>query len=275
MTVTGLSSLARYSDRRLTFTLHDDGSLQPADVKRLETALSARVISREEADDVVSPILGDRPAAARYRRRSVLALKLLDIPLLTSRDLAYADTDILAFRPFAGLFEWPSESTAMLFMGDAQNAYALRPWHLVGRDAIRLPIRVNTGVLMMRAGAHDLDFVEWMLARDYHVYQRIPGWVEQTCWAALGQRAGCRLYDDVQVRVIRDAGCVDDAALVIGHFTSSVRSLWPTVPRQHSEAVPAERIRTRTSQPLEPTQLASEQVRRLARRSRLWIREHA
>lgn len=268
MAIAGLSSLAQFSDRPLTFVLHDDGSLQREDVERLTTALDARVISREEADDAAVPMLRHRPAAEGYRRRSPLGLKLIDIPLLSPGDLAYSDTDVLALRPFSGLFERPDEPSAMVFMGDIQNAYALRPWHLLGRAAIEVPARANTGIVLMRADAYDLDFVEWVLARNYEVYRRIPGWVEQTCWAALGQRAGCHLYDDVQVRVIRSDRCLSDPRMVIGHFTSSVRGLWHQGLATVTSASPRCAITTRASRPLGAINLAGDHARRAVARFR-------
>ncbi len=267
MAVVGLASLARHSDRPLAFLLHDDGSLQADDFDRLRTALGARFVTRQEADDTVIPRLRRYPAAERYRRRSPFGLKLIDLPLMTDGDLVYSDTDVFAFRPFSGLFNPTYPGSTMVFMSDVQNAYALRPWHLIGRDATPLPVGVNTGLMFVRAGCHDLEFVERMLSRDYEVYHRIPGWVEQTCWAALGGRMGCRLYDASQVRVVRSAECLSDSRLVIGHFTSTVRWLWDS--RCMAITSSSRRtIDTRPSEILGVTDLAFDHMRRAVARFR-------
>lgn len=127
--------------------------------------------------------------------------------------------------------------------------------------------------MLVRTAHYDLDFVEWLLGRDLAVFDRLPGWVEQTCWAALGERLGCHLYDEAHVRVIRDDRCLSDEALAIGHFTSSVRGLWRVPPI----AAPGERIRLRTrpARALTGTDLAGDHLRRAVRRCRQWAMPQA
>jgi len=85
----------------------------------------------------MEPLLQRFPNARAFRRRNALALKLLDIPLLAEApEIACCDPDVLAFRPFSRLFDWPDPSTTAVFMSDTQNAYAMRPWHLIGTSAI-------------------------------------------------------------------------------------------------------------------------------------------
>lgn len=273
MTIRAVKSLARYSDRPLRFALHDDGSLRPADCDRLYAALGGvTILGRDSADEIVEPLLARHPASRRFRQRSPLALKLFDVILCgDGGDLAYCDTDVLAFRPLAAVWDWPDAKTAAVFMPDDQNAYALRPWHLAGPQAIRVPLRVNTGLMLVRAKHFDLDFIDWLLAREFRVYGRIPGWVEQTCWAALGQRINCRLYDPSQVRVIRSGACFEDDALLVGHFTSSVRGLWSEAPASLPAPAGPIVVKTVASRRLTTAGLARDHVRRAATRGRAWI----
>ena len=275
MAARGFASLARCSDRPIRFVVHDDGTLGPEDHGRLQDAVRGTTfIDRPTADATVEPKLSKYRLCREFRRRNPLALKLLDIPLLATGDVACCDTDVFAFSPFAGVFEWPDEETTGVFMRDTQNAYAVRPWHLVA-SGIALPMWINTGLMLFRTRHHDLDFIEWFLGREFAVYQRLPGWVEQTCWAALAHRGRCRLYDASQVRVIRDAACLNDPALLIGHFTSNVRGLWeqaqPSSPRRQATTA----VRTYPVERLSASRLAAEQVRRIAGRGRTWIRAHA
>jgi hypothetical protein len=273
MTIRTLPSLARCSDRPLRFLLHDDGSLLPGDCDRLRAALGdVTILGRASADEIVEPLLAGSPCVRRFRRRNPLALKLLDVMLCAGgEDLAYCDTDVLAFRPLTALWDWPDTDTAAVFMPDEQNAYALRPWHLVGPDAINVPLRVNTGLMLVRAMHYDLDFIEWLLAREFGVYARIPGWVEQTCWAALGQRINCRLYDPSQVRVMRSAACFEDDAILVGHFTSSVRGLWRDAPTTLPAPAGPIAVKTVASSRLTTAGLARDHLRRAATRCRAWM----
>jgi hypothetical protein len=274
MALRSWTSLARCSDRPLHFVVHDDGSLGPEERDRLAGALPGMtLVDRRGADDAIEPLLQRFPNARAFRRRNALALKLLDIPLLAEApEIACCDTDVLAFRPFSRLFDWPDPSTTAVFMSDTQNAYAMRPWHLIGTSAIAVPMCVNTGLMMCRTGDHDLDFVEWFLGRQFGVFQRVPGWVEQTCWAALAQRGRCRLYDPSQIRVIRDAGCLADRDLLIGHFTTRVRTLWPDAREPLPWSCHQVAVRTCAPVPLTATRLATEQLRRAVMRGRAWIR---
>jgi hypothetical protein len=265
------ASLERCSDRPLKFVVHDDGTLQVDDQERLRAAVrDVAFVERAAADAFVEPLLSGHPRCRQFRRANPLALKLLDIPLMAEgAEMVACDTDIYAFRPFSALFDFPDAETTGVFMRDTQNAYSIRPWHLVA-SGIALPMYLNTGLMLFRTHHHDLDFVEWFLGRQYNVYRRIPGWVEQTCWAALADRTRARLYDPAQVRVVRDAGCLTDDALVIGHFTADVRHLWErTQPGAHVHAAP--RIRTEPTRRLSGLRLATEQARRLGRRGRRWM----
>jgi hypothetical protein len=146
-------------------------------------------------------------------------LKLLDAPLLSEGDIAFCDTDVLFLRPFRDLFRWPNDAAGTVFMTDAREAYSILPWHLVGPNKLQLPSRVNCGLFLLRKRAHDLDFLNWCLGRDE--FRQIRIWIEQTCWAALGNRAGCRLWDESRVTVMRPD--LNFHGRVAVHFTSPHR----------------------------------------------------
>ncbi len=277
MALRAFQSFVRCADRPIQFILHDDGSLREADVERLQTTLpGVTIVLRSQADAFVDPMLARFPISRAFRQRNPLALKMLDIPMLADGgEMACCDTDVLAFRPFCGLFDWPDAETTGVFMRDTQNAYALRPWHLLGRAGVALPSRVNTGLMLFRTSQHDLEFIEWFLGRQFSVYDRIPGWVEQTCWAALAHRGRCRLWDASQVRVVSDEGCLADPALVIGHFTSSVRRLWVLAETPIGELGSRVTVGTVPVEPLSATALGAEQIRRAAKRGRTWISRQA
>jgi hypothetical protein len=223
MAVACLGSLLRLSADAVRLALHDDGSLTIEDTERLQNELAgATIILRAQADDVVNPLLSRYPHCARFRRENIFGLKLLDIPLASDGDLAYCDSDILFLRPYDGLFRWPGAGTSAIFMMDTIEPYSVRPRHLLGAGGLKLASKVNAGLIFLRHGAYDLDFIEWFLGHDE--YKRVPPLVEQTCWAALGHRVGCRFYDPKQIAMMRPGKRLADG-LIAGHFIRRYRFL--------------------------------------------------
>ena len=261
MAVACLGSLLRFSRDPLRLVLHEDGSLTDADVARLSERLPvAGLIRRRDADDEMDDRLGRHPRARRYRYRHPLALKLLDVPLLSDGDMAFCDTDVLFVRPFRDLLRWPDPITSIMFMADGREAYSVRPWELMGRDRVHLVSRVNSGLIAMRARAYDLDFVEWCLGR--FDSPRLMMWMEQTCWSAIGCRAACRLWDESQIAVMRPRLNVDDNIAV--HFTSRVRSFLPAAIERlgvRKEVREVAQVRTVVSRECRPLDVLSSQAR--------------
>jgi hypothetical protein len=225
MALACLGSLLRYSAEPLRLRIHEDGSLLAADRERLTAGLGEpEFVARAEADDRVAPTLAGRPALAAFRRGNPLALKLIDIPLLAGDDLAYCDSDVLFLRPFSGLFADPGPETGAVFMSDRQNAYSLRSWQLLAEPRLALPARVNSGVLRFRTRCFDPDLLEWYLGRPEYGFA--PVWSEQTAWALLAGRAGCRLWDPRLLR-FPDPARMPDGEVVALHFVSPLRALFP------------------------------------------------
>lgn len=225
MALACLGSLRRYSAEPLRFRVHDDGTLTHEDRDRLAAGLGGPgFVPRAEADERVEAVLAGRPALRAFRQANPLALKLIDVPLLAGDDLAYCDSDVLFLRPFAGLFSLPGPETGAVFMSDRQNAYSVRSWHLLRHGQLRLPCRVNSGVLLFRTRLYDPDLLEWYFGRPE--FRFAPVWAEQTAWALLGERAGCRLWDP---RLVRLPGGDDPGDAVALHFVSPSRNLLGTV----------------------------------------------
>ena len=224
MAILCLGSLLRHSAQPLRLQVHDDGTLSPEDRDRLALALGEpRTISRAEAEDRLAGELARRPATRAFRRANPLGLKLVDTVLLAaSEELAFCDSDILFLRPFSHLYRFPAPSAGAVFMSDSQNAYSVRSWHLLRHRRLRLPCQVNSGIVHFRTAAYDPDRVEWFLGRQELGFA--PVWTEQTCWAWLGQSAGCWLLDPAQVRFPRPEAGPDEEAVAL-HFVSPLRGL--------------------------------------------------
>ncbi len=266
MALVCLGSLLRCSAEPVALRLHDDGTLRREDLDRLEERLGRfLLVSRAEADEAVAGVLAQRPALASFRRENPLACKLIDAVLLAGEELAFCDTDILFLRRFAGLFRLPPAAGA-LFMSDRQNAYSVRSWHLLARPRLALPRRANSGIVVYRTAAYDPDLLEWYLARPEHRFA--PVWTEQTGWALLGWRAGCRLIDPAQVAIPEPGGPAEEEPVAL-HFVSPVRSLLPLYSSRAAEerSAPVE-IRTLPARRCRALDLAVDEARRVVRRVR-------
>jgi len=256
-----LGSLVHCSAEPLALRLHDDGTLTGLDRERLEAGLGyVRFVSREEADDCVAGLLASRPALRAYRRDHPLALKLIDAVLFGGEELAYCDSDILFLRPFSGLFRQGS-----VFMSDRQNAYSLRSWHLLAHRRLRLPVRVNSGIVVYRTDAYDPDLLEWYLSRPELLFA--PVWVEQTAWALLGWQAGCRLLDPLQVAFPEDGKLAGDGVIAL-HFVTPLRSLLPRYVASPAPGRAPVEIRTVPARRCRALDLAATEARRWLSRRR-------
>jgi hypothetical protein len=263
-----LGSLVDCHGDAVRIQIHDDGTLTPADRDQLSERLAVSVfVDRQEADKRVKTLLGAYPACLAYRSRNVLGLKLFDVPLFADgEDVAFCDSDILFFRPSHNLFAWPNVETGCLFMQDWQDAYSLRPWHLLRRSRLQMPAKLNSGLFFLRRTLYDLAFIERLLVRNHGAFARLACWLEQTCWAALACRIGGRFWARHQIRAIRSDACLDDD-LVAGHFTSTVRCLLSKATTRMRPGSQPEQILTEQMPQLFAHQLLRQQAVRLLRRT--------
>lgn len=266
---TCLGSLLRRSSEPVRLRLHDDGTLTAEDRDRLAATLGEpQIVERGEGEALAAEVLARRPALTAFRRENPLALKLIDAVLCAGSELVFCDSDVLFLRPFAGLGRLPEPSSGAVFMSDRQEAYSVRSWHLVLHRRLRLPRRVNSGLIAFRTRHYDPDLLEWYLA--HPEFRFAPVWMEQTCWALLGARAGCRLVDRQQVALpesARGAGVREHRVAL--HFVSPLRHLLPAYLASADEAEvgePPVALRTVAARRCSPLHLvASELRRRLAR----------
>lgn len=218
-----LGSLLAYSAEPLRLRIHDDGSLTAEDRGLLAEGLAdPDFVPRAEAEERLADHLAARPATREMRRTNPLGLKLVDALVLAPGErLLFCDSDVLFFRPFSGL--WGREGETV-FLRDTQSAYSVRSWQMLREPRLRLPGRVNTGLVAFPKAAYDPDLLEWFLARPG--YQRTPVWAEQTAWALLGGRTGCRFADPARVRLPGDRSDFSEEIVAL-HFVSPLRGLLP------------------------------------------------
>lgn len=260
-----LASLQRHSRHPFRFRLHDDGTLQPADLDRLRATLDvARVVSRAEADAEASRRLRAYPASAALRARNVLGLKLFDVVWFeTGTHLRYVDSDVLFLRPFSGPPAGPAPAGAVFFP-DTQSAYSLRFWELLEPGAPALPERLNSGLFVTPTEALDWPRVERFLAR---WRGRAPEWIEQTCWALLAGHERCALLDPSRFRIHDPRRAVGEEVVAL-HFVSSVRADLRrfAAAQAPSRELPVVEASTVAAAPLTPAAALRESLHRRLRR---------
>lgn len=260
-----LGSLVAASADPLALRLHDDGTLTPADRERLAAALGEPAyLARREADERVEELLARYPHCRRFRAGNPLGLKLFDTVLLAPSDeVAFVDSDVLFLRPFSGLFTRPLGVDA-LFMQDRQNAYTVRSWHRLREPRLRLPCRLNSGILAFDRRAFDLDLLEWFFARP--AWQRPVVWAEQTAWALLAGRVETSLYDGAQCVIPAPPAPLPAGAVAV-HFVSPVRHLlWPVLEGREPKGGEPVTLRHLPARPCGVARLfAGELARRLRR----------
>lgn len=223
-----LGSLLAYAAEPLRLRVHDDGTLTEEDRARLAAGLAALdFVSRAEAEERLEEHLATRPATQALRRTNPLGLKLVDALVLAPGDrMLFCDSDVLFFRPFSGLWGTAGET---VFLRDTQNAYSVRSWQLLREPRLRLAGHVNTGIVGFPKAAYDPDLLEWFLA--HPDYQKTPVWAEQTAWALLGARTGCRFVDPARVRLAGESADLPEDTVAL-HFVSPRRALLPEIARR-------------------------------------------
>jgi len=220
MAIECVGSTLRLSSDPLLLRIHDDGSLTEEDVISLESAFgSIEIIRRSAADEKMADHLRSYPNLFRLRAELPVALKLIDIPLLSgSSVITCLDSDVLFWRRFR--FPLPKQEDGGIFLTDRENSYSLRSWEKA-LSGMALPEKANSGIVIFSREHYDIAFLEWFIGRPFH--RTILSMLEQTAWAAMGFRAGCRKIAPSCVRIMRNGE--SDDPLAGGHFTARTRPL--------------------------------------------------
>jgi hypothetical protein len=222
-----LGSLKRFCQNPHTYNIHDDGTLTDLDKSRLDELLhNTTYINRSYADSIILNKLKKYPHCYKYRQNHPWALKLFDICLLGDQkdDIYFSDSDILFLRPF--LLPYGMKDNSITFMQDSSECYSILPWHLHPIGPWKIVSRANTGLILARKSALDLDYLEKFLSnqRLSYIISKRPNWVEQTCWSLLAAQNGGFVLDSSQVCVAtRQMSFPIDQNKIAIHFVSSYR----------------------------------------------------
>ena len=194
-----LESLRRCHQPAFRLRVRDDGTLTDEDCARLESEQPGTTfVRRRDVDGEMSERLAPYPTCRFYREHYPISLKFMDLPLLATGPTVFCDSDIFFVRRFTGFHRLIDPATPLIFTQDLTMAYAIRYWHLLGKERLRLMSRTDSGVMVVDPRTVDLDFMEWFLAR--LGTRQIHHVVEQTYWSAEAARTGgCRYLDPAQI----------------------------------------------------------------------------
>jgi hypothetical protein len=220
MAAHNLLTLKRNSTNPVRFLLHDDGTLTEADADCLRVRLGeVDILWRREADQMAGKFLAAHPKCLAFRRSNVFGLKLFDITFNGEPQIAYCDADVVFFRPFEELFQIPDQWSAV-FMRDIYSGVACSPQDLWSNPKLLFPKRANAGLMCIRSGLLDLEFVEWLLGLELLHFRTAASWIEQMCWGALAARKTFGFYDPKQIVMVSNRTHFSQK-MVAGHFATS------------------------------------------------------
>jgi len=236
-----LSSLSKQTSCSVRLVIHDDGTLTRRSKGQIREDLPVgKILSRSEADERIMEKLRSYPSCREYRQRSNFALKLFDVPLLSSEDrVVFSDSDILFVRPVKEMFDLSGENAKFCSNGHMGNAYAVSFTQVEPLGKIRLVDSLNSGLFSLKKTHYNLEFIESVieyLSEEKRYWER-PYWAEQTCWSAIAAEIGTRLwsFEDVSIPK-RNKKTVEVPDAMVLHFASSVReALWNVEPKTNDE----------------------------------------
>jgi hypothetical protein len=226
MALTCLGSFARNCRDAFSLTFIEDGSLTDGDAAQLSAAFNgARVYRRPEQDDLVAPLLKNRPHSLEYRAALPYAIKLYDMAAIAAQnggDFAYVDPDVYFFRPFRQ-FDRRGMPEDLVMMNEPRDSYAMNfkdRYFSPGR--VKLPRGANAGLIFGRAGMFDWDYVEWFAGRPQN--RMTYSMLEQTTWAAMAHRLRAFQFDPRQINIPNSARDITDE-LVAQHYVMHLKKL--------------------------------------------------
>jgi hypothetical protein len=197
-----LECLASFKDlcgQRVRLHFFEDGTLSETSAGLLLAAFPAATLtSRSELDARAEDLLRGRPHCREHRSTNPTMLKIIDLPAwFVGESFLFCDCDVLFLRPFSLEAYREKAPRNFVFMRDRKEAYSARILRLALDRRLRMPSRLNSGLMSIPPGRHDLDFLEWFLAqRDFCLFPQV---LEQTAWAAMTHHRDVLFFDPAQV----------------------------------------------------------------------------
>ena len=192
----GLKTFYLASGRHYALCIHEDGSLNEAQISQIAHHFpEARIIRRSEADARMDKELSHFPRSAHFRKTNLLAPKLFDFTtFLDSERMILFDSDLLFFAEPTAFLEKVEDPAYQLnaFNSDFGDAYTVTPEIVRAVAGVNLISRINSGFGLVHRKSMRWDWTEEFLALpgvlDGHFWR-----IEQTMIALCSSRYGAEL----------------------------------------------------------------------------------
>lgn len=184
-----LKSFYLHSGRSYALCIHDDGTLPAEACLALRVAFpDARLISRDEADRRLQPLLADCPRSSELRAVNTLALKVFDFAaFLEGQRMMIMDSDILFFSKPEALLTALEGCSVNTLNQDWRYGYTIGPETIAGL-AFHLPPLINSGLGLIHRESIRFDWIEEFLGLPDILSH--PHQIEQTLIALCSARFG-------------------------------------------------------------------------------------
>lgn len=211
-------SLQKFSSHPIHHKIFSDGTICDQEDYLRNSGIKCSIVSKEEADDRVAPIIANTPKIQKMRRENPRTRKTFDIPLL-SEDviICMADTDVFGVRPYHNLFE----SSRTLAFNKEHRIGTSGTWRdiIKSRRKFPLALKLNSGLYQVSKRIYDLDFFEFTLKNS--AFFPGTGYLhEQTLWSAFAAQniSKLELFTPEQIAVVTDKTNLRDQRLCVAHF---------------------------------------------------------
>jgi hypothetical protein len=175
MAIISAATLNHLGKRGHSFIFHDDGTMDD----KMEQVINQHfpgtlVIRRDVADFVAVQKLSAYPHVREYRKRHVMALKLVDVALWGQADrIGYLDSDVLFFRyPDEFIRSFGGHVDVNYFNRDIANAYITDFSSIRNMFGLAPASRINAGLWVMNKKDINLHLLEsWLEQPDINRYK--------------------------------------------------------------------------------------------------------
>lgn len=179
-----------FTERRWNFFIHEDGSVNEIDRKKIEKVFpGVRFVSRKESEERVQKYLEAHPLCVDHRKRHNLFLKFFDVPSFAEERFIFLDSDVIFFRKPQEILDWADDkSEAFLYNEDSQEKYCIPRNEIETAFKLTLLPRFNSGLMLLPKKSLSLDCAEDFL-KTFESIAHHPQFFEQTLYAVMATQS--------------------------------------------------------------------------------------
>ncbi len=181
-----------HTGRRWSFVIHEDGTVDEKARDRIRAVLpDVRLVSRGEADEKLSTVLGGHPQCLAQRGRHNLFLKFSDFAAFApGKRFIVLDSDVIFFRRPTEILDWVDRgSDTYHYNEDTKEKFCIPRSYLEAALGVTMWPRFNSGLVLVPKAAIDWDLAEKLLSSFEHTAHH-PQFFEQTLYGLMGSAWG-------------------------------------------------------------------------------------